>query len=317
MQLSKSGSKLVDVGSVQEDQRVEISVTGGSSITGFNFESTETAENVKVNLTEFKDRPEPVSNLSGEIYSYYFVEFENLDSYDSAELSYSVPLNWPESVNSSAESVFLKYFDNDWSEIGSASRTETVGSYAFSSGTSVLGYFASGAAHEEQETGNSDIQLRNFQVSTEGDQTVDVDVSIVAENLGQTNGTRIVSFYSDGSLVDERQVSLAPGDSETLNFELTLEEPGSHTLEIASFSRRVEVSEPAGNLIIIGAGAVVLLVIIGLISLIYVRETKRANELEQKIRDFESRGRFGRNSNQQDQNQNPRQGNQKRRDEDR
>lgn len=311
VQLSKPDSKLVDIGSVEENQSVDVSVTGGSSITGFSFRASEAAENVKLNLTEFENRPKSVSDLSGSVYSYYFVEIENLDGYDSTDLEYTVPLTWPKSVNSSADRVFLKYFDESWSRIGGASRTEKVGSYVFESGTSALGYFASGATEEQQLERKPDIQLRDFQITSEGAQRVDVNLNMVAENLGDINGTRTVELYRDGVLVDRTEVSLEPGDSETLDFDLTLEEPGSHTLEVGSFTRKVEVEESSGNIFIIAAGLFVLLVIIGLVSLIYIRETKRANELEQKIRDFESRGRFGRNRAQQ--SQNPRHGGQDRR----
>lgn len=68
-----------------------------------------------------------------------------------------------------------------------------------------------------------------------------VEVTATVENTGEVTETGQVSLLVFGEVVDSREVTLDPGESETLTFEQRVDSPGSHTVEVAGASEQLEV----------------------------------------------------------------------------
>jgi PGF-pre-PGF domain-containing protein len=294
--LDSSDSVEVDAGDLVEGQSVTVSVTGGSSLTGFSFVSSEEAKDVAVNLSSFGERPAATRSPEADPYGYYFLDIENLSSYEDASLGFEVSNTWLEARNSSRNDVMLKYFDGGaWSDLDASSTGETLSSYVFEADTAVSGYFASAVPETEEEVSGPDISVRDVEVETEGTTEVAVNLSAEIVNDGEAgNGT--LYLYSDGEAVDSRTFKMEAGETRDVQFSLVLDEPGNRTVQLGSFSReiRVESGPDWGFLIFAGVGGAVLLIVAILFGYIYVSETRRARELEEKISNFEENtGRFG------------------------
>lgn len=68
-----------------------------------------------------------------------------------------------------------------------------------------------------------------------------VEVTTTVENTGDVTETGVVSLLVFGEVVDSHEVTLDPGESETLTFEQRVDSPGSHTVEVAGQSTQLEV----------------------------------------------------------------------------
>jgi PGF-pre-PGF domain-containing protein len=281
----------IGVGSVEENQPVQVNVEGESTITGVSFTAGSSSENVTVRVESAESPPSGVDSFSGgPAYRYYSVELQNLESFSEGSVGFKVPKSWLNSQDRSVNDVVLKSYDGfSWHRIDSSVAGETLDSYSLSADTSVMGAFAAGLTEEQTVVESPDIQVSEFNLTSEGKREVDVEVQAVARNSGNAEGEKTIYLYKDSSIVDNRTVSLAPGETKSLSFELTLSESGSHTIELGSYREDVSVGSGPGMMIFLVAGSVLLVVAL-LIGVIYYRETKRANELEQKISNIGEQG---------------------------
>ena len=67
----------------------------------------------------------------------------------------------------------------------------------------------------------------------------DVEIEATVENDGATAGTFDVPITVDGEVVDEREVTLEPGETTTVSTSVTLESDGAHTIEVASATTEI------------------------------------------------------------------------------
>ena len=92
-----------------------------------------------------------------------------------------------------------------------------------------------------------------------------VTVSILVGSEDDTAGTRTFALVLDGEAVEERDVTLEPGESETLTFTIVEEEVGTHTVVVDEFTAEFTVTEaPAGGPPIV----LILALIIGVLALV-------------------------------------------------
>ena len=72
-----------------------------------------------------------------------------------------------------------------------------------------------------------------------------VDVEASVENDGVTADTFTVPVSVDGEVVDEREVTLDPGETTTVSTNVTLEEAGTHTVEVGNETAEVTADDGA------------------------------------------------------------------------
>ncbi|MFC4246060.1 CARDB domain-containing protein [Natribaculum luteum] len=71
-----------------------------------------------------------------------------------------------------------------------------------------------------------------------------VDVKAIVENVGDVSGTFTAELIVDGEVVDEQDVDVDAGESETVTFTQTFDSPGTHTIAVNDAS--------AGELVVTG-----------------------------------------------------------------
>lgn len=293
-ELSGEGSTSVNIDSVEQDQPVQVNVDGDSSISGVSFTSGASAEKVTVEISSSGSAPEGVDELAaGPAYRYYSVDLQNVESFRDGVVGFQVSKSWLNSQNRSANDVVFESYDGfSWHSLDTSVVGESIGSYSFESETSTMGTFAAGVSEEQEIVERPSIQVTGFDVTSEGESEVDVNVQSTVQNRGNAAGEKTLFLSRDSEVVGNRTVSLSPGETTTLSFELTLTEQGVHTLSMGSYQEDVEVKS-SSSMLLVFAGAGVVAVITILIGIIYYRETKRANELEEKIRNIENQGNQG------------------------
>jgi hypothetical protein len=70
-----------------------------------------------------------------------------------------------------------------------------------------------------------------------------VTVTVVVRNTGDETGSHVVMLKVDGVVVDSKQVSLGPSESQVVSFEISLDEAGEHTVMVEGLSRTLTVVE--------------------------------------------------------------------------
>lgn len=74
----------------------------------------------------------------------------------------------------------------------------------------------------------------------------DLGIEATVENDGAMNGTFEVPITVDGEVVDEREVTLEPGETTTVSTTVTLEEAGTYTVGVAGETTEVTVDGEGG-----------------------------------------------------------------------
>jgi len=91
-------------------------------------------------------------------------------------------------------------------------------------------------------------EIRNLSVSPESvGPNEQVVISINVTNKGDAEGTRTVELMLDGEPYDSQTVTLDPGQSTTVTFAASSEEPGAHTVSIDGLEGSFEVSTEGGG----------------------------------------------------------------------
>jgi hypothetical protein len=71
-----------------------------------------------------------------------------------------------------------------------------------------------------------------------------VAVSTMVDNTGGKEGDYTVSLKINGSEEDTKQISLAPGDSQTVTFTFTRQEAGSYTIDVNGLTSSLTIRQP-------------------------------------------------------------------------
>ncbi|MBW6471177.1 MAG: S-layer protein, partial [Methanosarcinaceae archaeon] len=75
----------------------------------------------------------------------------------------------------------------------------------------------------------------------------DVTITFDAINTGTAAGNYNVDLMINGNLAESRQITLGIGDSTTIEFEISKDEPGTYLVEVNGLSGTFEVLEKAGG----------------------------------------------------------------------
>lgn len=131
--------------------------------------------------------------------------------------------------------------DGGWTAVEPANATATSAGYRFrapvdTTGTVVLGERVSAVRVSE-------VAAANGTVAMETPVTIDANVS----NRGLATGTRTVAFRVADDRVATRTVTLAPGESRTIQFTHAFDSPGTYEVAVGNQSTSVEVALDASG----------------------------------------------------------------------
>ena len=109
--------------------------------------------------------------------------------------------------------------------------------------------------------------FRNLEVNkTSVSQGEGVSVSVDVENISEVKGNESVSFLLNGENTGDTEITLEPGETKTVQFDLKIEDPGEHTVTIGDQSVTLTVNEAEGSRSIFldstGVAVVIILVLL-------------------------------------------------------
>lgn len=85
----------------------------------------------------------------------------------------------------------------------------------------------------------SNLSITPEEVKAGGEVTLEADI----ENIGEVEGTYPVTLKVDGVEVETKDIMVAAGDSETISFELTEDDPGMYTINLEELTGEVRFRE--------------------------------------------------------------------------
>jgi|GEM_PF-3546428 len=90
----------------------------------------------------------------------------------------------------------------------------------------------------------ADIQVTSVSVSpSEVKVKENATVTVVVKNLGVAEGTETITLSVNGVVTVQEEVTLGAGESKTLTFEVTKDEPGTYTIDVNGVSKTFTVKE--------------------------------------------------------------------------
>ena len=98
-----------------------------------------------------------------------------------------------------------------------------------------------------------------------------VTISVNVRNEGDAAGSDKIALKVDGVLVEEKEVTLEPGQVETVTFTHVEEVEGTHKVEVDGLTAEFEVAKPAAFPIVLVIVPIIVVVLVGLGVLLYVR----------------------------------------------
>ena len=282
----------VSFGEVEEDQQVAVRVESSEKyLDGFSFVSDQSVDNLSVALEAFTDTPSQVKPFEdGEAFRYYRVNIEGSKTFSDGVLAYSIPKNWLSSRERSPEDVIMESYDGDsWNRHQSENVAETLSVYNFESGTAVEGFFATGITKQEEAVEQPDIQVSDIKLDPTGEKEVNVNISATLRNQGEVSGEKTVYLYRNSVIIGEKTVEIDSGEHQAVEFTDTVSKSGVYTYELEGFSEEVKVASGSANAVLI-AGLLVVILLAGAFVFIYIRESRRARELDEKIQGIQNSG---------------------------
>ncbi|WP_408957964.1 CARDB domain-containing protein [Natrinema sp. 74] len=90
-----------------------------------------------------------------------------------------------------------------------------------------------------------------------------VDITATVTNDGERTVTTDVPITVDGDLVDEREVTLEPGETTTLSTTMTFDDAGTYTVAAGDRTAAVTVGETSDGLSGFGVAAVIVMALLG------------------------------------------------------
>ena len=92
-----------------------------------------------------------------------------------------------------------------------------------------------------------------------------VDITATVENHGRRTVTTSVPITVDGERVDERDVTLEPGETATLSTATTFDDAGTYTVAAGDRTETVTVDESGDEVLGLGVAAVLLAALVGVL----------------------------------------------------
>ena len=90
-----------------------------------------------------------------------------------------------------------------------------------------------------------------------------VTVSLDITNEDEVAGTRTVSLFVDGVLVETQEITVGPGETGTVSFTFEEEDSGTHTVRVEQLTAEFEVTAPAD-----GGGLIIIVIVVAIFAII-------------------------------------------------
>ncbi|WP_276299649.1 OmpL47-type beta-barrel domain-containing protein [Halorussus lipolyticus] len=130
-----------------------------------------------------------------------------------------------------AENVALYRLDGgSWTQIETSVVAERGGKYVLRANAPGVGTFAVGAQGGDLSVTEASVGAQEVQAGGT------VEVTATVENVGEGAGTATAEISVGGETVAEEQVTVSPGESETVTVEVTLDSPGTHEIAVNGVS---------------------------------------------------------------------------------
>lgn len=215
------------------------------SITGSGTDTSSGPEDAVVGMSIEESTPEITGNEDAVPLSALSVDTRE-GSVDDSALSFSVATATLEEHDATVNDVVIyEEVEGDWQRAPTDPTGAVEGATQFDADTTADGQLV--VAIEESPIRATELSLDQERI----DAGETVEVTATVENTGDVTETNQVSLLVFGESVDTQEVTLEPGEEETLTFIQRIDSPGSHTVEVAGETQQLDVEgdEPAGGLV--------------------------------------------------------------------
>jgi PGF-CTERM protein len=143
----------------------------------------------------------------------------------SAKLGFTIPES-AIPAGASADNLVVYHYDGGWQALDTEVTASTDEYYLFAASVDSLSPFAIGIS-------SSDLSVTDASLGTESIQTGETaTVSATVANDGQAEGTLTAVLQTESETIAEQDVSVAPGESEEITFEVEFSETGEYSLSV-------------------------------------------------------------------------------------
>jgi hypothetical protein len=172
----------------------------------------------------------------------------------------------PEELPENTSEVFIAYYDaqTGWQEIGGAGGPAEIGK-----ARSQVSHFTPFAVLAKVTEPTANFKVSNLTISpSQAQLNQEVNISLNVANTSETTGVYSLELKVNGISRSTKQVTIAGGASQTVNFTVTGAVVGKHAVEIAGLSGEFEIAQRAqiNWWLIGGITGAILFIIIGLIA---------------------------------------------------
>ncbi len=239
-----NGYYLAEIGEVAEDQLIKINIHDGL-VDRIAFTSSVSETDVSLQYRNLGlDLPGDLEDPDGYTYSYFSTSLRGVssDEFYNASIVFNVDEFWVGRISEEVDDIVLLRHSDRWDTMPTSFIEIEDGHYRFRS--NVPGFSVFSVVSDVAVEDFADVRVSNFRVNPqEGEKPLDVDIDILLENIGTRAGSKEVEIYLNGELLDTRSVSVGGGQMATEEIGITVDEAGTHVLEIDGIERQVVVHD--------------------------------------------------------------------------
>ena len=273
----------VDIGRVKENQPVVVTIQNGDTLRGLEFTAGQDASDVSMRLADSLQPLSGVSINSGEAFAYIDMEVSGIRDVYQTDLSVKVPSSWIDSRGREASEMDLARYSNGWKDRDLSYVSRDTSNFIFSSNFAPGDYVVY-MPEKVEKTPN--INVDSFDVE-EIENTSRVRLKARITNSGTGSGEKNIPIYANDEVIENRTVSLGPGESMTLDIEREVKEKTTFSLE--GQEKVVEARGKSSMILYAGIiGAVIVLMVLVAV-LKYVAEQRQARRMEREIAGIRNR----------------------------
>ena len=273
----------VDIGNVKENQPVVVTVQNGDTLRGLEFTAGQDASDVSLRLADSLQPLSGVSINSGEAFAYIDMEVSGIRDVYQTDLSVKVPSSWIDSRGREASDMAMARHSNGWKDRDLSYISRDTSNFIFSSNFAPGDYVV---YMPEKVEKNPNINVDSFDVE-EIENTSRVRLKARITNSGTGFGEKNIPIYANDEVIENRTVSLGPGESMTFDIEREVNEKTKFSME---GQEKVMEARGKSSMIlyagIIGA-MIVLMVLVAVLK--YVAEQRQARRMEREIAGIRNR----------------------------
>lgn len=272
----------VDIGDLKQNQPVVVSIDNGVTLRGLEFTAGERASDVSLTLADSSQPLSGVSIDSGEAFAYIDMEASGINRVYNTDISFKVPSTWVDSRDRQPAEISIARYSGGWNDRDSSYASRDIGNYIFSSDFAPGDY----AVYMPEEQEDPSIEVQSLEVE-KNENSSDMKVTARITNSGTGSGEKTIPLYANGEKIDERTVSLNPGESMSYTFDTEVSE--ETTFSMGGQERVVEAQSQSSILtyLIIAGVVIALIVLVAVVK--YISEQRQARRMEREIAGIRNR----------------------------